>query len=394
MHTAADSDRVTSDRVPYLDGLRGLAVLLVVALHFLYQPFNPEDHPGNWFLPLHRLLGASWAGVDLFFVLSGFLLGGILLDHRAAPNLFRVFYLRRAGRILPAYYLLLSLLLVVPVFHLGGRIAEQLNSGDIPAWTFPFFLQNVAMTVRGSWGEAWIATTWSLAVEEQFYLLLPLLIRFVPLARLPAVLVSLALLAPLVRVGLYLWAPAVQAQIAAYTLLPCRWDSLLLGVLVAYAVRDMPTATWLRRQAVRLQVGWLVLAGLSLVLAWFSPDPRSVLMRSVGYSLFAVFFSLTVLCGELQLLPGRRLLEWTALRWVGRISFALYLIQLSVCGAVFHLVTHRARSLDNFTDLLLMALSFGIALAMAAVSWKFFEQPILNQARKARYQPAAAAGTA
>ena len=391
MSPAPGPDSIPRARVPYLDGLRGIAILLVVTLHFVHMPYHLEEHPGSWFLPLHHLLGATWIGVDLFFVLSGFLLGGILMDNRAAPNLFRVFYLRRACRILPAYYLFLSPLLVVPLLGLDDQMPvldRLLSTGDIPVWVYPLFLQNIAMTWLGSWGEAWISTTWSLAVEEQFYLLLPLIIRFVPRSRLPVVLVSLALLAPGFRVALHLWINPDQAQLGAYALLPCRWDSLLLGALVAWLVRDKPSADWLKRQTGLWRSSWLLLALLGLVLAWLSPSLRSPSMNIVGYSLFALFFACTVLGGELGQLPGQSLLEWPPLRWVGRISYALYLVHLPVCSVVFHLFVQHHRTLDSAQDVLLMTGSFAASLLIAGLSWRLVEQPILRFGSKFAYRPA------
>jgi peptidoglycan/LPS O-acetylase OafA/YrhL len=392
VHVTPGPDSPTAGRTPYLDGLRGIAILLVVVLHYFYLPFHPANHPGSWFVPVHHLLGAAWVGVDLFFVLSGFLLGGILMDHRAAPNLFRIFYLRRTCRILPAYFVFLTPLLFVPLLDSWPALQTLLSTGDIPAWTYPLFLQNLAMTLRGSWGEAWIGTTWSLAVEEQFYLILPLLIRFVPLRRLPVLLLALTLIAPVLRTALHLWAATPQAQVGAYTLLPCRWDSLLLGVLVAWAIRDPQATAWFRQQAGRLRLGWLLLAAAGLALACYFPDMKTVPMRTLGYTLIALLFATTVLCGHLGVLPGRRLLEWSWLRYIGRISYLLYLIHMSVCNLIFHVVVHHSRSMNTPFDLVLLAVSFAVSVSVAAVSWQYFEKPILDLARKSGYRPADPSG--
>jgi peptidoglycan/LPS O-acetylase OafA/YrhL len=376
-------------RVPYLDGLRGIAILLVISLHFLHLPFSPARHPDSWFLPLYHLLGAGWIGVDLFFVLSGFLLGGILIDHREAPNVLRVFYLRRVCRILPAYFLLLSPLLLVPALGLGARfpaLAPHVSTGAIPGWTYPLFAQNLAMTVLGQWGEAWVSTTWSLAVEEQFYLLLPALILLTPPRRLPGLLIGLALLAPLLRTSLRLAIPSQQAVIGAYTMLPCRWDSLLLGVLVAWLVRDRQALAWLGAHPRILLRGCLLAGGLAIGLILHSPSLSSLLMGTVGYSVFAVFFALLVLCAHVDQLPGRNFLEWNPLRWVGRVSYTLYLTHALICGVLFHLITHHSRSLDNLRDAGLMAVSFILSLLVAGLSWNLFEQPILNLARRVDYR--------
>ncbi len=338
-----------------------------------------------------ELLGASWVGVDLFFVLSGFLLVGILLDHRSAPNLFRIFYWRRACRIIPAYFAVLAPLALISLAGLGDRFPswrEHLSTGDVPPWAYPLFVQNIVMTVRGTWGEAWIGPTWSLAVEEQFYLIVPLLIRFVPVRHLPTVLIGMVASAPLCRIALTFALPERNAAVGGYMLLPCRWDALLLGALAAWALRDSQASAWLKQHAnrVRMTVIILLVAGLMLVLA--SPVGYSLPMRTVGYTLFAVLFAGVVLAGHLGVLPGHRRLEHPWLRAVGRVSYCLYLVHVPVSCLVFHLVVRAPRSMHSGLDVLLMAGSFMLALGLAAVSWRLFEHPILRFAHSHPYEPA------
>ncbi len=378
-------------RIPYLDGLRGLAVLMVVADHFLQNLFYPAAHPGSWYIPFHHLLDLGWIGVDLFFVLSGFLLGGILLDHRGAPNLFPVFYLRRAARILPVYFVFLLPLLIVPLTGLGRQIpalGKLVDTGAIPAWTYPLFLQNIAMTVQASWGEAWIAPTWSLAVEEQFYLLLPLLVRFVPAARLPGLLVGFVLAAPVVRVACLAFENATREELAAYALLPARWDSLFLGVLAAWAIRDPRWPQRLQENSGRLRTVLAVAFAVTAGFAIFAPSLHDRFTHTVGFSVFGVLFATAILCGHFGILPGARWFEGTVLRFFGRISYALYLCHIPVSCVVFYALVGRARSLNNATDLALIALSFVVSVAAAAISWRWFERPILAWAQRWRYAPA------
>jgi peptidoglycan/LPS O-acetylase OafA/YrhL len=113
------------------------------------------------------------SGVDLFFVLSGFLIGSILLDNREAANQFKVFYLRRFCRILPIYFVWIALFFVLGKLLLN----DWLFASRYPAWSYPTFTQNFFMSNIGGFGAGWLAVTWSLAIEEQFYLTAPLLIR-------------------------------------------------------------------------------------------------------------------------------------------------------------------------------------------------------------------------
>src|SRR5260370_30236825 len=166
-----------SARILELDGLRGLAILLVILCHYVGNP----NHAPLGFWP-HRFLSAfavGWSGVDLFFVLSGFLIGRVLPDARNSPHYFRAFYMRRIFRILPIYYLwtlLFSATATVVLVFFPCRLG--VTSGDllrVPVQLL--FLQNFwPGMLRFTW--MWFAVTWSLAVEEQFYLLAPPLIRY------------------------------------------------------------------------------------------------------------------------------------------------------------------------------------------------------------------------
>ncbi|MGA8087925.1 MAG: acyltransferase [Terracidiphilus sp.] len=165
-----------SGRIPELDGVRGLAILLVVVFHYFVQSTQVTSRWINSTLwPLHLMV----SGVDLFFVLSGFLIGGILYDARFAKNYYSTFYGRRVYRIFPVYFLWLMLFLLG--LHLIGphnaTYLHRLFNRDVPFWLYPLFLQNVFTAFRHQWGAEWISATWSLAVEEQFYLLLPFAIR-------------------------------------------------------------------------------------------------------------------------------------------------------------------------------------------------------------------------
>ena len=164
-------DTKMSERVSELDGVRGIACLLVIADHVIVSGLPHGILPG-------RIVPWLIGGVDLFFVLSGFLIGGILLDNRSATNYFRAFWIRRIARIWPVYYLLVFSFFAVVVARpmLPWPWLDRFLLKDaMPLWTYPTFLQNFAQGASGLDGGArWVASTWSLAIEEQFYLLLPL----------------------------------------------------------------------------------------------------------------------------------------------------------------------------------------------------------------------------
>jgi peptidoglycan/LPS O-acetylase OafA/YrhL len=162
---------VGPQRVASLDGLRGLAVLLVLAHHSAQTAGRP-DHPLNLFL--NGILLAGWTGVDLFFVLSGFLITGILYDARGRANYFRTFFMRRFLRIFPLYYVSLLILVVLLPALLPPDPALQHMQQELP-WYWAF-LANVRIAYAG-WSESsYILHFWTLAVEEQFYIVWPFLV--------------------------------------------------------------------------------------------------------------------------------------------------------------------------------------------------------------------------
>jgi peptidoglycan/LPS O-acetylase OafA/YrhL len=159
------TDRIPQGRVPELDGLREIAILLVLVGHYFSVPGIGAVSllNGYWF----RL---GWAGVDLFLVLSGFLIGGILLEVRNSPRYFRTFYARRFFRIIPLYYAWILLYMVLAAF---GRtfLAMQIGSVqkiDISILAHFLFLQNVHEFLKSTVSFWWLSSTWSLAVEEHF----------------------------------------------------------------------------------------------------------------------------------------------------------------------------------------------------------------------------------
>lgn len=230
----------TGSRYAELDGLRGLAILMVLVWHYVGVPLKSAELGGQ---PsgLSQGLSLAWSGVDLFFVLSGFLIGGILLDNKEGSNYFRAFYARRVCRIFPLYFLFLLAFFVLLAFPyspaLFGGAFGWLFGNPMPSWSYLTLTQNFAMVQEGKFGPNWLTVTWSLAVEEHFYLVLPFLIWLVPKKGLPYVLAGLILAVPLSRVILLDLYPGL-GQMSSYLLSPFRADALLLGVLCAWTVRN------------------------------------------------------------------------------------------------------------------------------------------------------------
>lgn len=310
-----------------LDGLRGVAILLVLTVH-LWRP-ETETAAGA---VLTRLARGGWTGVDLFFVLSGFLITGLLIDSRDRPGYLANFFARRALRILPLYALFLVVSLVLlPIWfdHLGlsGRPSFG-NRADAADWPwYALFLSNYRMALADRFSAGWTnSLTWSLAVEEQFYLLWPWLILLCPPRRLPwaiGTVFGAAVLARAALVGLGAgWLPVAIST-------PCRMDALAAGGWVAAYLRSpgFQPRTW----------KWLVRGGAGLALpaaAWvlWDGDPRTgAAFQVAGYSLLAVAGA--GLLG-LALDGGPRALRSAPLVALGKVSYGVYLFHLVLFTAV------------------------------------------------------------
>jgi peptidoglycan/LPS O-acetylase OafA/YrhL len=305
--------------VPGLDGLRGVAILLVVTHHFgMFAGFSREGQGVVGFV-LTRLLDLGWAGVDLFFVLSGFLITSILLASRHETTYFSAFYGRRILRIFPLYFGALFLgLVVLPAITAGAAsYLGQAREHSIWLWTYT---SNIALALGTVATFGAFDMFWTLAIEEQFYLTWPLLVK---LAR-PRVLVGIGV--GLVVGALVLrcaWLAAGGTWIAPYRFTLTRVDDLALGALVAIIVRHAPGREAARRWAPRVLAASLLVLG---AMFWAISDfyPQTTLVVTLGETVLGVLFASTILlvaCGERR---GLAWLERPGLRAWGRISYGIY----------------------------------------------------------------------
>jgi peptidoglycan/LPS O-acetylase OafA/YrhL len=364
-------------RIPELDGLRGLACLSVVLFHyvFLLVPATASAAARH----VARVFTLGWAGVDLFFVLSGFLLGGLLIDHRTSRQLFRAFYARRCFRIFPLYVAWLGLFLLLR--HLPGW-PPGLFDDSMPWWAYVAYVQNIFDAMNGHWGAYWMTITWSLAIEEQFYLILPALIVFTPPRPLPGVLVLLVISAGVLRYWLSLILPA--HGLATYTLLPCRWDGLFLGVLGAWAVRQEPLSRFLQTDGWFLRLALVEFSLVGLALLYRAPAHNSIPAREFGYTLIA--------CGCLTLLLlaiydpwASRVFRFAPLTALGAISYGVYVIHPAANWLMHWWARGELPRITSWSEAALTAAAFGLTLLVATLSYRFLETPMLRIGHRWRY---------
>jgi peptidoglycan/LPS O-acetylase OafA/YrhL len=349
-------------RITALDGLRGIAILAVLEFHFaegLTHASRPE-----W--AIYNAFRTGWLGVDLFFVLSGYLITGILADSKGIDNYFQRFYWRRALRIFPPYYAFL---------FVSGICYPLLRHRPIDApWWHWTYLTNLALALRlpvsGS-----SSHFWSLAVEEQFYLLWPLLVYLLSrkaMMRLCVASVAVALASRILLIFAGIGHPAV------YVLMPCRMDTLAVGSWLALAQRSgwIPSLSVMRRiagVAACFVAGVFVFRGFNLEIA----DP---IMQSVGYTIAAIGFgALVVLAtagGWLQ-----RICETRLLRAFGKVSYSIYIFHVPLHGALW-LLFGFAPLLWWVPYPLLRLLPFLVVgplacLGLGLLSWNLFEKHFL-----------------
>jgi len=380
-----------SGRMPELDGLRGLAILIVIWHNAGLTWYH--HRPG--LLPDLFSLSANmgWLGVQLFFVLSGFLITGVLLDGKGRPRQLPNFYMRRVLRIFPLYFLVLIFaFIVLPALHAMPEWLAADRDRQLWYWTF---LINWAAPVVG--GGTTLSHFWSLAVEEQFYLLWPLLV-VVCGRRALAWLCAAVVVSALVFRG---WQTAVDfefAQQAAYQFTVARWDALACGALLALALRWRGAFGQLERHSHKVFYAVAAYVVLTIVLRHnYAPvEPGfAVLNQSAAALFFAllIYFALAPLHVESALVA--RWLRFSLLRKTGKYSYAMYVFHLPMIHVWGDLRSQWFPNWGNDFPLLSVLGDIVVVLALstllALLSWRLIETPFLNLKRLFGQPPAGGA---
>lgn len=379
-------EQTRQDRVPELDGLRGIAILLVLLFHYI--SLEGLTKTGTWSFFLQRIVIMGWTGVDLFFVLSGFLIGGILIDVRGSPNYFKTFYTRRFFRIVPIYYLwILGYILLV---SLGGPfLRAHSHSGammqlDPPIYAHFLFLQNLGLVRLTGLAGAWFSHTWSLAVEEQFYLVAPLIIWLLPRRKLSIFLVAVIAGAPVLRLLLLQCFHADPWLVSV--VMPTRADTLAVGMLAAILWRN---ATFRAGLTIHNVVVYLVLGLLSggVIAFWkWSPQSLAFGMESAGYSCIAFFYGailLLILARPTNIFAKAARIGW--LRELGSVSYCVYLIHLVVDVFCHAILLHDTPRFSNGKAISVSLFAGFLTYGIAKLSWIVFERPLLRRGHSFTY---------
>jgi peptidoglycan/LPS O-acetylase OafA/YrhL len=366
-------------RLPSLDGVRGIAILSVFMYHYAgglgRNTGSAALHALGWFT------GLGWSGVDLFFVLSGFLITGILVDTQRDPGYYRTFYIRRVLRIFPIYYLFLlicAILAIVFGLHLGlAHLSFLVYLGYPAALIWPAIVQ-VTPAVA-------VTHLWSLSVEEQFYMLWPFMIaRFKTPERILRGCFVIIILSLGYRA--LIWIPGGLPDSWAYASLPGRMDSLAFGAVAAVLVRgplQRRVAQWAPLICAAGIISFIIICGVRRAVTHSDP-----LVLTLGLTALGLGNSGLVILAA----SGGRLasmLSLRVLRIFGKYSYGLYLYHFPLSVLLSRQREHFVAATHSMIlgSILFVVFAFGTNLAVAAISFRFIESPLLSLKSRFGYKP-------
>jgi peptidoglycan/LPS O-acetylase OafA/YrhL len=384
--------KLSNLHVPALDGVRGLAILMVMVKHFFIGfesslVAGPGGGPVknlDWFV--YTISKMGFVGVDLFFVLSGYLITGILLDTKGEQGFFKRFYIRRTLRIFPLYYAFLAV-----VFFIWPVVQAQLSippndwvrnapEHQVWYWTYTaniFFAKD--QTFHG------LFIMWSLCVEEQFYMVWPFVVFLLSRSGLKRACVICVFLALALRMGCVLMG---WRELVPVVLMPTRIDTLAIGAWLAITAREpgglaavLGKAKWVLLVAVGL--------GGALGVAGFGGG-RTGWVSAIGMTPVALAFGVLMLW--VAGLPAEniipRFFSWGVLRFFGKYAYCLYVVHTFLQGILFHYVKD-----DTFVEriagsalpgrFIFVGINMVASIAVALLSWNLLEKQFLKLKRLA-----------
>lgn len=348
-------------RIIALDGVRGMMMLFVLISHYFAEITNGL----HW-------LGFGWYAVQMFFILSGFLIGRLIIERKHHANFLPVFVMRRVCRTFPSY--MVSILMIFGVLWIFRSESWTHFESEFPLWSYLTFTQNIFMATTGGVGAYWAAPSWTLALEEQLYILLPFVFFLAPRRFWLRILIAIALLAVALRAVIF--TTGLVGPTWGLVLLPARGDTLVAGVIAAIVYKERLVD--LARYDLFLRLAPLVLMVACLVIALIDPSQRlfnifAPFLLSFGFACFL----LAVVRGA----PEAKRYENRFLRFLGDISYCVYLTHLMVLGLMHGLILHAKPELGSVTQWLVTLAALPLAVLLGWVMTALIEAPLTAYGR-------------
>ena len=363
---------------PALDGIRGIAIILVMIYHsLLFTRISMTVASDKLY---YRIVNSYWLGVDIFFVLSGFLITGLLYDTRENRRFFTTFYARRALRIFPVYYAALFVLFWIrPFFAASQELTRISMQGQLWYWGYAANLL-IAMKGWSPFSLGLLDHYWTLAVEEQFYLIWPLIVFFFR----RCTLIIICGIGIVVSLGLRVALVSTGHIVPAYVLTFARMDTLAVGALIALVARDP------RGFSLLAKLAWPVAGATSVGLlaialrrgGLFKSDP---IVLSIGLTLLAFLGGALIVLASVShaTTPLGKILGSASLRFFGRHSYALYVFHQPVFIWLYGHAIKPAK-FPSFMgselpgEAAFMSIAVSLSLVLALLSSRFLERPFLR----------------
>jgi len=349
-------------RIPALDGVRGLMMILVLVSHYFGEIKNG-----------FAAVEFGWLAVQMFFILSGFLIGRLIIERKQHANFFSVFIMRRLCRTIPSY--MISILLIFGVAWLFRYESWTHFATDFPLWSYLTFTQNVFMGLTGGVGQYWAAPSWTLALEEQLYVLLPLVFFLAPQRLWLRIFIAVALLAVAFRAVIFI--TGIVDPMWALVMLPTRGDTLVAGVIAAIVYKRSDID--LSRFDLLLRVAPLVLMVLAILLVLVDPIERRV-FNIVGPLFISAGFA-ALLLAIVRGAPEAKRFESRFLGFFGDISYCVYLTHLMVLGVLHGVILQTKPELGTAAQWLITLAAVPAAIGLGWAMTVLIEAPLTTYGR-------------
>ncbi len=349
----------TGRRIVALDGFRGLMTLFVILSHYFGEI-------AGGILPLRF----GFIAVDSFFVLSGLLVGRLILDKGDAENFYQVFYARRILRTFPIYFLCVALAIAVE------RAIGLPGNDAVPTWSYFSFTNNIFVALTQNTGREWLGPTWTMGVEEQFYLIAPALMLATPRRYLLHVLTGIIALSIASRFAIFLTS---GNSLAALTLLPTRADNLAIGLACALLLK-----TGIRWDSFALRAAPIFLLILFFVVDQFVGDNFPLLLGHTLVCVAAALFLMSMVRGA----PEAKRFESKTLAFFGETSYAVYLTHMPILWVAHALILHHAPSIATGAGFAVTIACLPLTVLIATALTRFVEAPITSIGQRLKWRQA------